>query len=72
MLVQFVSHHYSNKLGNPGEKQVGMECFLILSFMASNTKTVYEVVDCCVYALEKFRPSTLLKVRNNVGYWFIQ
>ena len=45
MLVQFVCHHYSNKLGNSGEKQVGMKRFLILSFTAGNTKTVFEVVD---------------------------
>ena len=45
MLVQFVSHHYSDKLGNSGEKQVGMKRFLILSFTTSNTKTVFEVVD---------------------------
>ena len=45
MLVQFVSHHYSNKLGNSGEKQVGMKRFFILSFTAGNTKTVFEVVD---------------------------
>ena len=45
MHVQFVSHHYSDKLGNPGEKQVGMKRFLILSFTAGNTKTVFEVVD---------------------------
>lgn len=45
MLVQFISHHYSNKLGNPGEKQVGTRRFLILGFTAGNTKTVFEVVD---------------------------
>lgn len=45
MLVRFVSHHYSNKLGDSGEKQVGMKCFFILSFTTGNTKTVFEVVD---------------------------
>lgn len=45
MPVQFVSHHYSNKLGNSGEKQVGMKRFLIPSFTTGNTKTVLEVVD---------------------------
>lgn len=45
MLVQFVSHYYSNKLGNPGEKQVGMKRFLILSFTTGNTKAVFEVID---------------------------
>ena len=45
MLVQFVSHHYSNKLGNPGEKQVGMKRFLILGLATGNTKTVLEMVD---------------------------
>ena len=45
MHVQFVSHHYSDKLGNPGEKQVGMKRFLILGFTTGNTKTVFEVVD---------------------------
>ena len=29
MPVQFISHHYSNKLGNPGEKQVGMKRFFM-------------------------------------------
>ena len=32
MPVQFVSNHYRNELGNPGEKQVGMKRFLILGF----------------------------------------
>ncbi len=45
MPVQFVSHYYSNKLGNPGEKQVGMKRFLIPGFTTGNTKTVFEVVD---------------------------
>ena len=45
MLVQFVSRHYSDKLGNPSEKQVGMKRLLILGFTAGNTKTVFEVVD---------------------------
>ena len=45
MLVQFVSHHYSDKLGNSGKKQVGIKRFLILSFTAGHTKTVLEVVD---------------------------
>lgn len=38
MLVQFVSDHYSNELGNSGEKQVGMKRFLILRFTPGNTK----------------------------------
>ena len=45
MLVQFVSHHYSNKLGNPGENQVGMKRFFILSFTTGNTKAVFEVIN---------------------------
>ena len=45
MLAQFVSRHYSDKLGNPSEKQVGMKRLLILGFTAGNTKTVFEVVD---------------------------
>ena len=45
MLVQFVSRHYSDKLGNPSEKQVSMKRFFILSFTVSNTKAVFEVVD---------------------------
>ena len=45
MHVQLVSHHYSDKLGNPGEKQVGMKRLLILGFTTGNTKTVFEVVD---------------------------
>ncbi len=45
MPVQFVSHHYSNKLGNPGEKQVSMKRFFILRFTPSNTETVLEMVD---------------------------
>ena len=45
MPVQFISHHYSNKLGNPGEKQVSMKRFFILSFTVSNTKAVFEVVE---------------------------
>ena len=32
MPVQFISHHYCNNLGNPGEKQVGMKRFFILRF----------------------------------------
>ena len=46
MPVQFISHHYSNKLGNPGEKQVGMKRFFILCFTPGNTETVLEMVDC--------------------------
>ena len=45
MPVQFISRHYSNKLGNPSEKQVSMKRFFILSFTVSNTKAVFEVVD---------------------------
>ena len=45
MPVQFVSNHYRNELGNPGEKQVGMKRFLILGFTPGNTKTVFEMVD---------------------------
>ncbi len=45
MLVQFVSDHYSDELGNSGEKQVGMKRFLILRFTPGNTKTVFEMVD---------------------------
>ena len=45
MLVQFVSDHYSNELGNSGEKQVGMKRFLILRFTPGNTKTVFEMVN---------------------------
>ena len=45
MLVQFVSNHYRNELGNSGEKQVGMKRFLILGFTPGNTKTVFEMVD---------------------------
>ncbi len=46
MPVQFISHHYSNKLGNPGEKQAGMKRFFILRFTPGNTETVLEMVDC--------------------------
>ena len=45
MLVQFVSNHYRNELGNSGEKQVGMKRFLILGFTPGNTKTVFEMAD---------------------------
>ena len=45
MLVQFVSNHYRNELGNSGKKQVGMKRFLILGFTPGNTKTVFEMVD---------------------------
>ena len=45
MPVQFISHHYSNKLGNSGEKQVSMKCFFILRFTPGNTETVLEMVD---------------------------
>ena len=45
MPVQFVSNHYRNELGNPGEKQVGMKRFLILGFTPGNTKTVFEMAD---------------------------
>ena len=46
MLVQFVSNHYRNELGNSGEKQVGMKRFLILRFTPGDTKTVLEMIDC--------------------------
>ena len=45
MLVQFVSRHYSDKLGNPSEKQVGMKRLLILGFTPGNTEAVLEMVD---------------------------
>ena len=45
MPVQFISHHYSNKLGNSGEKQVSMKRFFILCFTPGNTETVLEMVD---------------------------
>ena len=45
MPVQFISHHYSNKLGNPGDKQVSMKRFFILRFTPGNTETVLEMVD---------------------------
>ena len=45
MLVQFVSNHYRNELGNSGEKQVGMKRFFILGFTPGNTKTVFEMID---------------------------
>ena len=45
MPVQFISHHYSNKLGNPGEKQVSMKRFFILRFTPGNTEAVLEMVD---------------------------
>ena len=45
MLVQFVNNHYRNKLGNSGEKRVGMKRFLILGFTPGSTKIVFEMVD---------------------------
>ena len=45
MLVQFVSDHYCNELGNSRKKQVGMKRFLILGFTPGNTKTVFEMAD---------------------------
>ena len=45
MLVQFVSDHYCNELGNSRKKQVGMKRFLILGFTPGNTKAVFEMVD---------------------------
>ena len=45
MLVQFVSDHYSNELGNSGEKQVGMKRFLILGLTIRNAETIFEMVD---------------------------
>ena len=45
MPVQFISRHYSDKLGNPGEKQVGMKRFFILRFTPGNTEAVLEMVD---------------------------
>ena len=46
MPVQFISRHYSNKLGNPGEKQVSVKRFFILRFTPRNTEAVLEMVDC--------------------------
>ena len=45
MPVQFISRHYSNKLGNPGEKQVSMKRFFILRFTPGNTEAVLEMAD---------------------------
>ncbi len=45
MPVQFISHHYSDKLGNSGEKPVSMKRFFILRFTPSNTEAVLEMVD---------------------------
>ena len=45
MLIDFISHHHSDKLGNSGKQQVSMQRFLILGLPASNAKTIFKVVD---------------------------
>lgn len=45
MPMQFIRRHYSNKLGNLGEKQVGMKRFLILRFTPASTEAILEMVD---------------------------
>ena len=45
MLMDLVSNHHSDQLGNTGEKKVCVKRFLILSSSTSNTETVFEMVD---------------------------
>ena len=45
MLVQFVSNHYRNELGNSCKKQGGMKRFLILGLTIRNAETIFEMVD---------------------------
>ena len=45
MLMDLISNHQSDQLGNTGEKKVCMKCFLILSSSTGNTETVFEMVD---------------------------
>ena len=49
MLMDLVSNHHSNKLGNTGEKKICMERFLILSFTSGNTETIFIVIDRFLY-----------------------
>ena len=45
MLMDLVSNHHSDQLGNTGEKKVCVKRFLILSFTPRNTETIFEMVD---------------------------
>ena len=45
MLMDLVSNHHSDQLGNTGEKKVCVKRFLILSSSTGNTETVFEMVD---------------------------
>ena len=68
MLVQFVSSHYRNKLGNSGEKQVGMKRFLILRFTPGDTKTVLEMIDCFFNIYPDFVGGTaFIRTADGVG-----
>ncbi len=43
--VDLIGNYHCDKLGDTGQKQVGMECPVILSPSASHTEAVLEVVD---------------------------
>ena len=45
MLMYFVGDYYSDQLCDSRKKQVGMECFFILSLTSSKPKAVFEMVD---------------------------
>ena len=70
MLVQFVSNHYCNKLGNSGEKQVGMKRFPILGFMPGNTNAAFEMVDGFLNSCSDF-VSRIPFVRTAGGICFL-
>ena len=69
MLVQFVSSHYRNKLGNSGEKQVGMKRFLILRFTPGDTKTVLDMIDCFFTIYPEF-VGGIPFIRTADGAWY--
>ena len=45
MLMNLVGNYHGYQLCNTGEKEICMECFLILSFTSCNTETIFNMID---------------------------
>lgn len=54
MLLYSVSQDDTDQLCDSCQKQICMECFLILSFAFGNTKAVFKVIDGAFYGCPDF------------------
>ena len=54
MLLYSVSKNDADQLRDPCQKQICMECFLVLSFASGNTKAVFKVIDGAFHSCPDF------------------